>query len=1016
VALCSYFLALHFVKTSSKFLSLMPISADRLFKAFFNTSIPRLILNADAPDFTIAAFNNSYQAVTNTESREILGKKLWEVFDPALANGNGKRVVNEALLQSLNSSTTIYTPPFRYDIPSADQKRLECNWWKLEIMPVEGEDGEVTHLLLTTHNLTANIELDRALEVGENLVQNLNEELAATNEELSASNEELTHTIEELRETQDKLQHLNENLEAKIKDRVKALVESETTLRNLVMTVHYPLMLLRGRAWIVEIANQPLVELWSKTLADVIGRPLLEILPEISDQPFPMLLNQVYTTGKGYGQEEELLTYNTPDGEVRKYIRFYYDPMFDSGNEVCGIIVTAEDITSQVEARMSLEQSFKKQQELNEEVTAINEELSASNEELISTNEELIITEQSLQETVRKLADSESRIRYMVADAPVAIGLLSGTDFIIESANKKILEVWGKTDAIIGKPLASALPEIEDQPFIEMLNEVYSSGVPCYGNEVKAQLNYNGNLREVYFNFVYHPLKHESGATISIMVVATDVTEQVQARQLVEASATRFRFMLNAIPQQVWTSTPDGTVDYVNQVVCKDFGRDAEEIIGLGWQEFIHPDEKPEILQKWQTALKSGKEYLVEFRLLFSDGSFVWHLGRALPLVENGEIKLWLGTNTNIEVQKSAAQKKDEFLSIASHELKTPLTSIKAYNQLIARSKDLNTLQGFVSKSADHILRLEKLIADLLDVTKINAGKLNYNMQPFSFRQMLEQSIESVQHTTVTHQIVLESVDDITYTGDNFRLEQVMNNFLTNAVKYSPEANKVIVKSKVEAGNIIVSIQDFGIGIAEESLDKLFDRYYRVDNTAMRFEGLGLGLFISSEILKRHQGSFWIESEQGKGSTFFFRLPLPDGTQDPAVIKTDVFYRDGNITIQYNEPKGRLDVNWTGFQDFGSVKKGGLMTLELLEKNKCSKLLNDNRHVMGTWSEASDWAGNEWLPMLECAGLKYFAWVFSASAFSQLSAKKSVDVMQGNVVVKFFTDIDLALEWLDSNP
>lgn len=218
--------------------------------------------------------------------------------------------------------------------------------------------------------------------------------------------------------------------------------------------------------------------------------------------------------------------------------------------------------------------------------------------------------------------------------------------------------------------------------------------------------------------------------------------------------------------------------------------------------------------------------------------------------------------------------KKDEFLSIASHELKTPLTSIKAFNQLMRRTGDPEKLTAFVEKSAEHILKLEKLVNDLLDVTKINAGKLQYNMQTFNFRQMLADSIESVQPTTTSHEIILKTAIDVAYTGDRLRLEQVLNNFLTNAVKYSPNGQKVIVDAVLEGASIVVSVQDFGIGISQDHLNRLFERFYRVDNTAMRFDGLGLGLFISSEILKRHLGDFWIDSELGKGSTFYFKLPL----------------------------------------------------------------------------------------------------------------------------------------------
>ena len=259
----------------------------------------------------------------------------------------------------------------------------------------------------------------------------------------------------------------------------------------------------------------------------------------------------------------------------------------------------------------------------------------------------------------------------------------------------------------------------------------------------------------------------------------------------------------------------------------------------------------------------------------------------------------------------------------------------------------------------------------------------------------------------------MENLVEVTFSGDHFRLEQVMQNFLSNAIKYSPAGKRVIVNSTIELGNIIVSVQDFGIGIAAENLDRLFDRYYRVDNSAMRFEGLGLGLFISSEILKRHEGSFWIESELNKGSTFFFRLPLSEQETYKPVIRTDTFYQDEHITITYNQSQERLDTDWTGFQNMDSVQHGCMIILKMIIKNNCYKIVNDNTHVQGTWSEASEWVGEIFFNLLEDAGIKYFAWVFSPSVFSQLSAKKSVDIAVGNITTQFFTEVVLAEEWIN---
>ncbi|NCD69361.1 ATP-binding protein [Mucilaginibacter agri] len=634
---------------------------------------------------------------------------------------------------------------------------------------------------------------------------------------------------------------------------------------------------------IIETANDAMIAFWGKDRA-VIGKPLEEAVPELKGQPFIGMLQKVLNTGiteAGEGIAAELLI----EGKLRtSYYDFEYRAIKNSAGETYCILHTAADVTARVLGEMAIENA-REQKEALESEQALNEELAAANEELNSINRELHQTEESLRqlnieledrvaERTRELTKNEARLRYLLADAPVAMAVFTGRELIIEAANKKVLEAWGKTPEIIGMPLHIAIPELVGQEFLGILDNVYTSGEPYYGNEVKALLEQNGIIEEVYSNFVYHPLKNASGKTDSIMLAANIVTEQVKARKQIEASEKRFRFMLNAIPQQVWTALPNGALDYVNQVVCDDFGDGFPAIVGHGWQKYIHPDDLPLALTNWVTSLETGEEYVVEFRLLFNDGVYRWHMARALPFIEEGQIKLWLGTNTNIDDRKSNEQKKDEFLSIASHELKTPLTSIKAFNQLMKRTSNAEKQESFINKSSEHIVRLEKLINDLLDVTRINAGKMEYSMEPFSFKMLLADTVESVQHISPTHNIILETVADVTYVGDQYRLEQVVNNFLTNAVKYSPGAEKVLVNSKIDHNNLIVSVKDFGIGIAEQDLDHLFDRYYRVDSTSMRFEGLGLGLFISSQIIKGHKGSFWIDSEEGKGSTFYFKLPL----------------------------------------------------------------------------------------------------------------------------------------------
>ncbi|SDF44196.1 PAS domain S-box-containing protein [Mucilaginibacter pineti] len=499
--------------------------------------------------------------------------------------------------------------------------------------------------------------------------------------------------------------------------------------------------------------------------------------------------------------------------------------------------------------------------------------------------------------------------------------------------------------------------------------------------------------------------------------ITTTNEELYAANERLNDSHERFRFLLNAMPQQVWTATTEGALDYVNDVTSEDFGKPGDIIVGAGWQEVVHPEDLPLAVERWVRALGSGKEYLTEFRLKFADGEYYWHLARALPLVENGKPVLWVGTNTNIHQQKTNEYKKDEFLSIASHELKTPLTTIKAFFQLTKREIDgQSKIGGFIGKAERQLDRLGRLIEDLLDVSKINAGKMVYNKTAFEFNQMLSDVVEAMQETK-DHQLDFVTNCTIDYQGDQHRIEQVVVNLLNNAIKYSPDGKKVIVRCELDERNIIVSIQDFGIGIPEEHLKGLFDRFYRVDNSSARFQGLGLGLFISAEIVKRHGGSFWIESKPGEGSTFSFLLPLSGKQEFTDIAGDGQSSYEGNFINMHYRPDGQyMDVEWTGYQNYDSVVKGCTILQELMQKNNCSKVINDNTLVKGNWSEASDWGAEVWFPAMAEAGLKKFAWIYSPSTFSRIAANVSLPSKYDAVQVAFFGDQETAFNWLQKTP
>jgi len=231
-----------------------------------------------------------------------------------------------------------------------------------------------------------------------------------------------------------------------------------------------------------------------------------------------------------------------------------------------------------------------------------------------------------------------------------------------------------------------------------------------------------------------------------------------------------------------------------------------------------------------------------------------------------------------IEQRKRAELKKDEFLSIASHELKTPLTSVKGYIQLAEMSVQSNEKENalnFISRSSNQIKKLDTLINELLDISKMTTGNLEYHFSDFNFEPFLDNVIDVILRSNPGRNIIRNGYADFVINGDEFRLEQVLLNYLSNAIKYSSEPHAIFIDVETTGSNELkVSVKDSGIGISKVDQANLFGKFYRAVQSSSKYQGFGMGLYICAEIIEKHGGTYGVESEPDKGSTFYFTLPL----------------------------------------------------------------------------------------------------------------------------------------------
>jgi two-component system phosphate regulon sensor histidine kinase PhoR len=454
----------------------------------------------------------------------------------------------------------------------------------------------------------------------------------------------------------------------------------------------------------------------------------------------------------------------------------------------------------------------------------------------------------------------------------------------------------------IGQPLLFFVPDTSKNKLEKVIHNSWNED--CREEIILK----DGGGKDMHCLFSCNTMELDSGLALSIII--TDLTvlknteQELQIRnyQLEEAQAAteklnnslettvrqrthdlvisreHFRLLTNNIVQMTWTNLPTGEFTSYNQRWYDYTGLTLDDDHDVVWEMIVHPDDLEKTLRLYNNSLKTGELFEIENRYKRYDGVYRWHLNRSKPLKnEAGDIIFWVGTATDIEDQKQEMERKDEFIGIASHELKTPLTSLKGYLQLIAGYKKEElppVVKQYVTKASVSISKLQSLINDLLDVSKIKAGRLEYAIGNVNITDLVNLCVENARHVNPTYIFNIEANNEYIVKGNQERLEQVLMNLINNAVKYSPVNKTVTLTTQQIGDNVRVGVADSGIGLSPDQKDKIFERFYRVEDKQNMTSGLGMGLYISKEIINNHNGVIYVESEMGKGSTFYFELPL----------------------------------------------------------------------------------------------------------------------------------------------
>ncbi|MEO5984753.1 MAG: PAS domain-containing protein, partial [Ferruginibacter sp.] len=619
------------------------------------------------------------------------------------------------------------------------------------------------------------------------------------------------------------------------KEAAGKIEESNKRYHMMLMQSPFAFSVMKGKDMVVTLANDLMKEFWGKG-ANVEGKTLMAILPEIIDQPFPAMINKVYTTGIPV-HANEMLARLEHDGKMEDhYFNIVYQPHLEADETISGVITIAYEVT------------------------------------------ELVVDR-------KKMEAQALMVKNLLMSAPGFICILEGPDHVYQLINEKYQQLIGKRK-LQGKPILIALPELKGQAFDTMLDKVYTTGETYVGIDVPIMLARDEKLPPElrYFNFSYQPMYDENDKINAILVFGYEVTEQMKAKIAVAESEMHFRQMADLMPAKISNADKDGNVRYFNKSWLDFTGLDFEELSNLGYHKIMHPDELEEFQKRLKKAAETGTDLEMEMRFLNKYGEYIWHLNRASPLKdEDGNIKMWIGVTSEIQRIKDEAERKDNFIKMISHELKTPVTSIKGYTQILLRMlegaheiKNPLNIKNSLIRVDKQVSRLTRLITEMLDLTRIDESKLLLQKELFNLNELIIETVEDIRYTITEHPIKIYEDFTCNINGDRDRIGQIIINLISNAIKYSPNNDTIELRICKHAKNeVAVSVKDRGIGIRKKDHKKIFERFYRVEGKEENtFSGFGIGLFIAKSIIERHNGSITIESEKGKGSVFTFILPV----------------------------------------------------------------------------------------------------------------------------------------------
>jgi PAS domain S-box-containing protein len=613
-------------------------------------------------------------------------------------------------------------------------------------------------------------------------------------------------------------------------------------------------------------ANRALLDMWGKTWDTAIGKSLLENGYEPWHAEMHEREIEQIKSSKQPIRGEVSFPHATLGRRVYDYI---LTPVLNESGEVEAVAGTTRDITERKEWEDSLAQGSEELQAINEELTASNEELLVANEALASANKDLVIAQQ-------KIDEGQAAFRLAVNAANFGTWFIHSVtrEFITDARLKELFGYYADESLSIEQALAQITEEYRGDVTIKLENAIYNNGdydvtypvVGLHDNRLRW-LRAIGNLRV-----------DPSGEFSAFTGVVMDITEQHLAAAEIKRAEENLRMAIDAAGLGTFYINAKNRILVASPKLKELFGfLPDEEVPYNAAISQIHPDYREEAAQLVESAFTHGARFDMEYPIIgHHDGKIRWVRGIG-EMQHNEGADYFTGVLHEITERKQDEIRKNDFIGMVSHELKTPLTSMKGYIQLLLTR--INNQDSFnrmaLEKTNIQVTKMTGMINGFLNVSRLESGKINIDYQIFDLALLIKEAEEETSATITSHKVIFEPLETTFVNADRDKIGQVIQNLISNAVKYAPSGSIINVSCITTVDTAKISVKDPGMGIKQDELTKIFDRYYRVEGGHMSLTaGFGIGLYLCSEIIKRHKGEIWAESTYGQGATFIFSLPL----------------------------------------------------------------------------------------------------------------------------------------------